>query len=455
MDFFNSKLSTLDIILLIAYAVISIVIGIISSRRQDDEDFLIAGRKMGLGGFIASVVASYVGGAAIVAYTAFVYQLGISAITLFLGTAIGFLAFIPYALKLRAISGEKKFHTLSDWFFFKFDTRAGLLSACILFIVYFGMLLNQFIAGSSILAGISGWNYESALLFSSLIITIYLFIGGFKSVIKTDIFQYLILIVLLIVFSFVLVDDKQSDTIKLLDMSDVNPMMSVIFAIFGVFIVFQSAEYWQRVYAAKNDRVVKRGLIGSAVVVVITGFILSMIGLAAHFRLSDINPSEAFAHGITLLIPQEYAGAGLVLIFAAIMSSADTIIFVLASSVAKDFSVHFRKKGMDSHQLMRQTRLFILVFALLGFVFAYFFRDIIEVFKFITGLGFSILPAAIASFHWDLKKRAVVASFIAGIVYIIVLIITGYLVEELAIASLLVSGLTLLIFQQIKPSRNN
>jgi Na+/proline symporter len=191
----SSKLSTLDLILLLSYAVVCLVIGIWSSRNQKDEDYLIAGRKLNLWGFITSVVASYIGGAAIVAYTAYVYRFGMSAIAVFLGTSIGFIIFIPYAKKLRKFSTKKKFITLSDWFYFKFNKEVGFLSAVILFVVYFGMLLNQFIAGSSILSNISGWSYETALLFSSIIISIYLFAGGFRSVVKTDIFQYIVLFV--------------------------------------------------------------------------------------------------------------------------------------------------------------------------------------------------------------------------------------------------------------------
>ena len=43
--------------------------------------------------------------------------------------------------------------------------------------------------------------------------------------------------------------------------------MTFVFILFGVLIIFQSAEYWQRVYAAKSDRVVSRGLKGSAILI--------------------------------------------------------------------------------------------------------------------------------------------------------------------------------------------
>ncbi len=69
--------------MLIAYAVVCIIIGLVSTKGNKDDDFLIAGRKIGLFGFVSTVVASYIGGAAIVAYSAYVYKFGISAIAVF------------------------------------------------------------------------------------------------------------------------------------------------------------------------------------------------------------------------------------------------------------------------------------------------------------------------------------------------------------------------------------
>ncbi|MCB0821350.1 MAG: sodium:solute symporter family protein [Bacteroidales bacterium] len=447
------KLSVIDFSLLIGYALVCILIGFWSSRKNKDEDYLIAGRNMSLVGFVASVVASYVGGAAIVLYSAYVYKFGISAIAVFLGTAAGFLFFIPYALKLRKISSQQKFLTLSDWFYFKYDKQTGIISAIILFVVYFGMLLNQFIAGSSILAHISGLKYETALLISASIITIYLLAGGFNSVIKTDIFQYIILFVLFVLLGVILLKGDHHFTTELADFSRMDPAMTVVFIIFGVLIIFQSAEYWQRVYAAKSSLVVKRGFTWSAVFVIITGLAISIVGLSAHMHVPGIDPKSAFAEGLTVLIPHKFIGASLVLLFAAIMSSADTIIFVLASSVSKDYIANFTKKEINQHNLKNYTRLFILIFAVAGFVMAFFFRDIVTVIVFITGIGFTIIPAAIASFHFNLDKKAVLFSFLSGIVWIIILFLTNNLQAELSIASVAVATIVLVISQLILKSR--
>ncbi len=443
------KLSFWNLMMLIGYAVVCIIIGLVSTKGNKDEDYLIAGRKIGLFGFVSTVVASYIGGAAIVAYSAYVYKFGISAIAVFVGTAAGFLIFIPYALKLRKFSTKKQFLTLSDWFYFKYGKKTGVASALILFVVYFGMLLNQFIAGSSILSHISGWSYETALIASASVITIYLFAGGFKSVVKTDVFQYIIMFILFVLLAYVLIKGNHNFSKEIIDFSDMNFSMTIAFIFFGILIIFQSAEYWQRVYAAKNDKVVKTGFITSAVLVLITGFAITIVGLSAHYLVPGIAPRDAFAEGLKVLVPQKFIGAGLVLLFAAIMSSADTIIFVLASSIAKDYIAHFSKKEVTQHNLKMQTKIFIVLFSFLGFLLAFYFRSIINVILFITGVGFTIIPAAIASFHFKISYQAALASFISGVAYVGALLISGNLIPELSIASILVATLFLIVFQLI------
>lgn len=463
----GTELSWLDLILLITYTLVCIGIGLWNSRKQADADFLIAGRHLNQWGFVTSVVASYIGGAAIVAYAAYVYNFGISAIAVFIGTSLGFIVFIPYALKLRRIGATHKFYTLSDWFYHRFGNGPGALSAAILLFVYFGMLLNQFIAGSSILANISGLSYELSLLLSSIIITVYLVAGGFNSVIKTDIFQYIVLFVLFIILAVILSNRQHELIFELTDLSAMDPAMTIAFIAFGVFIIFQSAEYWQRVYAARSDRVVKRGLLSASVLTLVTGFAITLIGLSAHHNAPGISARDAFAEGLGIMISGKYLGAALVLMFAAIMSSADTQIFVLASSVSVDWIQKFSPVDISDRRLKVITRISIVFFSMLGLVCAWFLRDLVAVIVFITGVGFSIIPAAIASFHMQLKPLPVLLSFVAGILYVTGLAVYASSQEmpfgffkdnaDLAILSILIAALVLFathFIQKRSPSRH-
>ncbi len=445
----------ISIIVLSGYAVATLLIGIFASHKQTDTDYLIAGRKMGMAGFVFSGVASYIGGAAIVAYSAFVYKFGISALSVYGGTAIGFLLFIPYALRLRRHSEQKKYLTLSDLLYEKFGKMTGGFASAILFVVYIGILLNQFIAGSTILSHISGMSYEYALLFSGTIITVYLVAGGFQSVVKTDIFQYLVLFVLFMLVGVLSLRENTGIEAELLDFSRFNPFMTLAFIFYGMTVVFISPEYWQRVYAARNDKVVRKGLRWSAVLIVFSGFLISIIGLTALKNIPDISGNEAFAAGLSYLLPERWSGLGLVILFAAIMSSADTVIFVLASTIAKDYFVSFKSvPGAEKEKnLHRNTKMFIVIIAFGGMGLAYFFRDIVRVLMFISSLGFVILPAVLAAFHWKVSSRAVLWSFASGLIYVLLLPVLGLVNPDFAVGSFAVSALAMWIVHLVESTK--
>lgn len=433
--------------LLTLYTLITIIIAVIGSRKRTTEDFLIAGRKIGTIGFTTSIVASYIGGAALVAFSAYVFRFGLSALFVFLGTAIGFIIFIPYAKKLKSWSDEKVTYTMMDWFYIKYDKKTGTLTTIVLMIVYLGMLLNQFIAGSAVLAGVSGWTYEKSLIFAAIVLAVYLFIGGFQSVIRTDIFQYFVMIVIMIVLLRIIwIQDAPTVLPEMYKTTQLDWGMMIAFLLFGILIVFQSAEYWQRVYAAKSTKVVNKGFWWAAILTFISGVIITWIALSAKITNPHIEPTNAFGAGLTALLPQTLSTLVLVMVFAAIMSSADTQIFVISSGFAVDL---LKNDKDDNKKLKKNTQIITLIVILLAALIAYFIRDIISVVNFITGIGFTVLPAAWAAFHFDISPNIAFQSVIAGLVYVLMLIIFGIFVPELVILSFIVSGLYMFIGNMI------
>ena len=442
-------LATLDVSIIVIYIVICIIIGIISARKQTPEEFLSHGRNLSAWTFMATVTASWVGGGAIVAYTAYVYEFGVAAISLYIGVLISLVLFSFYAPRLRR-EGHKEGHiTLADYFYHHSGKKVGIVAAAILAIVYFGFIMNQFIAGSAVLASISGWTYEAALFISGMVVLTYLLLGGFKSVIRTDIFQYIMLIFLILIIGFFMVHRTGVDP-YLLQLGNMGWGLTLAFIVYGLFIPFVSAEIWQRIYAAKNDTVVRRGMIGAGVCILILGFAISLLGLAAKTQFAGIDPKEAAAYGMANILPTGLLGLGLIVLFAAIMSSADTLIFYLSSSIAKDYFARILKRD-TKEDIQKITRTFIVIVSILAIIFAYFFRDIIAVILTFSGLLVAFFPPIIASFHWKMKPNAIIAALLASTAYVAFLIIAGLLIPELAMASLLVSFIVLIIWQKFLP----
>ena len=244
-------------------------------------------------------------------------------------------------------------------------------------VLYAGALGNQFIASTSMLVAISNWSYGAALVFSAGIILVYLLLGGMKSVVKTDIFQYVVLLVTLIVIGVSLLKDTVVVP-DLLDPGRLGISLTISFILYGIFQLFASADLWQRVYAARDEGVVKRGLIISGIFVLFIGILLSVIGLAAGSALPGLDPNQAAAIWLTTLLPPALSGIVIVLVFAAVMSSADTVIFTISSSIAKDFVGRWQGT-VDEVALARTTRFSIIIVTLVGVGVAYFFRSIVDI----------------------------------------------------------------------------
>ena len=440
------NLAKIDLLAILGYFAIVLIIGFVSSRRQTGEGFLIAERKLSCWNLIATICASFLGGGVLIAFTAYVYQFGLSAIWFFTGISTGLLIFLFFYKRLKTLSDEKKFYTLSDYFYLKYGKGVGLLSAVIIFTWAFCLILMQFIAGGRVLATISGFSYPISVLIMGIVVLIYLVLGGFRAVVKTDIFQYLIVLFL----GFVIILPLRRNLQLLPEQINLTSMgltQSIAFLFIGAFNIVVSADLWQRIYAAKDKRHAKIGIIGSAVLIIIVGFILSIIGFAAKNNFPDIVPDEALVWGISKLLPAGLLGLGLVVLFAVIMSTLDTMLFIVSMNISQDVVSHY--KELSKEILVKITRYSIFILVFVGMLIAIFVQNIITLGLALTGIGLSLAPTILASFYLDLKTRAVFMSALAGLVSIIIVLGAGVIGPETSVVSLPVSAIFLWVGQKV------
>tara|TARA_Y100000310_G_scaffold341537_1_gene440990 strand:- start:640 stop:2001 length:1362 start_codon:yes stop_codon:yes gene_type:complete len=444
--------ATLDVSIVLGYILIITLIGFWSARKQSPDAYMAHNRSLNTFSFITTVSASWIGGGAIVAYGAYIYEFGIAGLSVYIGVLLSMILFAYYVPRLREEGHAKQFLTMADYFFARFGRRAGFVATGILIVAIYLFLVNQFIAGSAVLSSIAGWSYEVALYVCGGVVMLYLLLGGMKSVVKTDIFQFLTMIVLLVVLGFSTVRGTGVDP-QLLKLTNMSPMLTFSFILYGLFTPFASAEIWQRIYIAKNNVVARRGLVGAGICILTLGMAITLLALAAKTAYPGIDPSEAIPYGMKHLLPVGFLGMGLAVLFAAIMSSVDTLVFYLSLSFAKDCVG--RVKNVNQQNLQRMTQFGVLIVTGVGVLGAFFMRDIIEVIITVAGITMGFIPPILASFHVQLKEHAVIASLISSCIYVAALSVLGLFVPELAMMSLFVSGIVLFVFQKFVrvPSR--
>ena len=114
----------LVISVLISFTILGVVLGRMTSTKSVD-DFALGGRSLGFFPSLMTLSGTFVSAVTLMVYTSFVYIYGISAAWIFVGYTLGFLFFIPFALKLYRLSLEHNFFTLTDYFVFRYGRRTA------------------------------------------------------------------------------------------------------------------------------------------------------------------------------------------------------------------------------------------------------------------------------------------------------------------------------------------
>ena len=431
-----------NILLITFYFAIVFGIGFWVKRRETAKEYLIADKKVGLFQTTASIVA-VMGGMVLVAQATLGFEMGIAAAWYFAGSALGMIFIGLFVEKVKAIADKNNFLTLADYFFTKFDHKNRILAATILFIALFALLVGQFIAAGSLFSPLLGINYATAILIMMFGTLVYLVLGGFKAVIKTDLFQFLIMAV--VFGSILFIIDLGTYAPKQIDIISVGGPSIIIFLILGIFTVVSGADIWQRIFAAKNIKTAKRASYFSALFFFIFGTVLTIIGIAAKTNFPDIKPEEALYHGMFQLVPAPLVGLSIIFILAAIMSTIDTELFYLSLSLSKDFS----QKGADftASKLAINVRKFIIVLAIISALTAIFFSNIITIIFGMVSLSLAFSPTLAATFFWKIKSNAAFFSMAGGLLSLIILIISGNFSPDNSIITLPVAIVLLLIGQ--------
>src|SRR6266481_3184200 len=117
----------LSVVFFFVYVAISVAIGIISSRNETEEDFMIAGRRVQGVQMMATMAAGWFDGVTLSIYLAYVYQFGFPALALFVGIGGGFLLFRHFAARIKKKADELKAYSMPEYFFYLLGKRNGIM----------------------------------------------------------------------------------------------------------------------------------------------------------------------------------------------------------------------------------------------------------------------------------------------------------------------------------------
>ena len=373
--FLNQNLALL---LIIAASLLFAVIGILYSRKhQGLSNYLTAGRNVGTTSLTTSLVASALGAWILFGPASAATWGGIGAVIGYsLGTAFPMIAFIFLGTKIRKVFPRG--HTLTEFIHYKFGKKLFKLILILTVFYMFIFLCAEVTAVSMLVNYISGtplWLTATLVIVTTLVYTLY---GGLRASILTDNIQFFIVIILLLICAYYLFSlNSDSISFQVIQTNSQHLLSSKYIPNYTAGLTFFIAVAatnlfhqgnWQRVFAAKNNKVLKKSLLISFIIIIPIVFFMGISGIIAISLDSAVNPDLAF---FSILLKDKTEFLSVIIIILAVslaISTIDTLVNAISSLVVVDGkNLYGDPKKRD---FLRLSKIFIIILSVISLIIA-------------------------------------------------------------------------------------
>ena len=422
------SLANLDIFIIIFFFVIVLVIGIWFTRKQQgsDEDFLLSGRKVGLVLFILTNVSTWYGG--ILGVGEFTYRYGI--VSWFTQGFPYYIFAIIFALFFAKKVRNASLFTIPEKLYNHYGKTVSLIAAFLIFLLVspapYLLMIGELIAMVFNLPLIYG------LLIGVALSVTYLYVGGYKADLVTDVFLFFVmfagfgLILFVAVSRFGGFEFLQTNLppghLKLT--GDTSPVFVIVWFLIALW-TFTDPGFHQRCYAAKDGNVAVKGLLISIFFWLLFDFLTTSTGLYTRAALGEIsNPVLAFP-----ILAENILGPGLkgifyAALFATILSTLNSFLFLSATTFSRDFIARVSKRRNNT---VWYTKLGLLLSSVISIILALSYQSVVELWYSIGSLCIPPLIFLIISSYYEKfsveKKYALwemILSLASGIAWMII-----------------------------------
>ncbi len=181
-----------------------------TQKKATTTDYLLASRNVNPVLTALSAMATGQSGLLFIGQVGFAYKIGISAIWLIIGWAIG--DYLPWWFVFKPLREQSEATNSETVSAFLAQNIQGyrlisLVSALITLAFLGSYAAAQLVAGSKALNTVFGWNYNLGIIIGAIIVVIYCFSGGIRASIWTDALQAILMLGSLLLLLIVALPD--------------------------------------------------------------------------------------------------------------------------------------------------------------------------------------------------------------------------------------------------------
>jgi len=179
--------------IVVIYLGLMLYIGYYSSKKiSSNEDFMVAGRRLGPFLMAGTLAATEIGGGSSLGVVEKAYgDWGLSASWYVLTMGITFAVLTIWGPKFRSALVK----TVPEYFRRRYGEAPGAITAIVMLLPLIGLTAGQIIASAVVLSVMTGFSYAVSVLIVAFVVTAYSVMGGLWSVTITDFVQMFLIVI--------------------------------------------------------------------------------------------------------------------------------------------------------------------------------------------------------------------------------------------------------------------
>jgi len=405
------QISGIDLSIIAAYVAMMLGVGFYVMRRAPSfEEYLVAGRSMTTPILVCTLASTYYGLDVLFGTSEIAFNDGVVAFFGYSELSLALYVFAAFALTRRL--REANFTSLPEILERFYGKGSGVLGA--LASIFYSIPALSLFALGRITEVIFGIDAQLGALLLGSVALLYTLWGGLWAVAITDTIQFVLMCLTLAIAiplmmgkvgGFDAVAEFAPET-YFAPFGGIPVFLMIAYAATGISILVDPG-FYQRIFAAKNFRQARNAMLIAIGVWIAYDWLVTAGGMMAATAVdagdlpADLHPNDALLTAVIWALPVGLVGIFLAGVLATAMSTIDSYTLVAGANVAYDLYRPLVKPDASDRELVRLTRIGIVISWVLGYGLAFMFDRLMALWVFnATSLTSTVLVPIFMGLFW-------------------------------------------------------
>lgn len=421
-------LTMLDIAVIGTFLLSTLIIGFYFGKKITTvQEYATGGRNFTTPVLVSTIFATWVGAGTIFGMPSKVFSFGIVFVLVFFGIAISNLFVARYVTpRMTRFLGMISVGEIMENFYGK---PGRIVTGFLGVILCIGQLGAQIAAIGYLFDYFFEISYIYGVLLGCGIVIFYSTFGGIRAVTYTDVFQFMVLIVVIPIIAGMglkyvggfdqLITKVPSTHLQIFPENESPFKYLALLVIFSM--PFLNPAITQRLLMAKDEKQMKTAMLTSAFIQVPFYIVTGLIGLVVYSIDQEVSSGMVLPYLINNILPMGIKGLAIIGIIAVLMSTADSMLNSAGIALIHDVVQPLRTESMGNDQELFWIRITTFCVGSLSVYAALSFENVFEIMiAFLNYWGpMIVIPLYAGLFNVKGSPRCFVFSALAGLITVV------------------------------------